>query len=66
MKMKIFSEEFRDGIEVDWPAVPREGELVSFAHRGGTSNLRVDHVRWYCTTEGFFEEVEVNLTFGES
>lgn len=63
MKIRLFSEDHRDGLEVDWPAVPREGELVAFRHRGGTSVLRVERVSWNVETDGSFSEVEIGLTY---
>jgi hypothetical protein len=63
MKVRIFSEEFPEGLEADWPAIPREGEIISFHHRGGTSNLKVNSVRWHVETDGKPIEVEIRLTF---
>lgn len=63
MKVLIFSEDTPDGLEADWPAIPREGEVVSFRHRGGTSNLGVRQVRWNVDTDGKPLEVEVHLTY---
>lgn len=63
MKVRIFSEEFREGLEADWPAIPREGEIVTFHHRGGASNLSVQSVRWLVETDGTPIEVEIHLTF---
>ncbi len=63
MKVRIFSEEFRQGLEADWPAIPREGEVVTFPHRGGGSNLRVESVLWHIETDGKPIEVEIHLSF---
>lgn len=63
MKVRIFSEDFPDGLEADWPAIPREGDLVTFNHRGGASNLSVQSVRWHVATDGAPVEVEIRLTF---
>lgn len=65
MKIRIISEEFPypKGLEVDWPALPRKGDIVCFHHRGGTSNLAVEEVRWQVETDGKPIEVEVHLTF---
>lgn len=63
MKVRIFSEEFPDGKEADWPAIPREGEIVTFHHRGGGSNLKVESVRWHFETDGAPHEVEIRLSF---
>jgi hypothetical protein len=63
MKVQIFSEEFPEGKEADWLAIPREGEVVTFHHRGGGSNLRVESVRWHVQTDGMPIEVEIRLTF---
>lgn len=63
MKVQVFSEEFPDGLECDWPAIPREGEIVTFHHRGGGSSLRVEQVRWHVETDGKPIEVEVRLSF---
>ena len=63
MKVRIFSAEFPDSLEVDWPAIPREGETVTFHHLGGASNLRVEVVRWHVTTDGIPLEVEIGLVF---
>lgn len=63
MKVRIYSEEFREGLEVDWPAIPREGEIVTFHHKGGGSNLKVERVQWHVETDGTPIEVEVHLTF---
>lgn len=63
MKVLIFSEDTPDGLEADWPAAPRKGEVVSFRHRGGTSNLEVREVRWNFDTDGKPLEVEIHLTY---
>lgn len=63
MKVKIFSEDYRDGLEADWPAIPRVGEYVSFDHKGGTDNLKVEDVLWAVGTDGSFEHVEIRLAF---
>lgn len=66
MKVVLFSEEFSpDGKEADWPAIPAVGDVVSFDHRGGTSNLGVRQVRWLADTEGNFKEAHIHLTFDE-
>jgi len=62
MKVRIFSEEFPKGLETDWSVIPREGEIVTFSHRGGGSNLRVASVRWHVETDGKPIEVEIHLT----
>ena len=64
MKVRIFSEEFGpDGIQADWPMIPRIDEIATFHHRGGGSNLKVNDIRWQFDTSGKFIEVEVYLTF---
>jgi hypothetical protein len=63
MKVRLFSEEFPDGREADWTAIPREGEIVTFHHRGGGSNLKVESVRRHVETDGTPIEVEIRLTF---
>lgn len=63
MKVRIFSEEFREGQEADWTAIPRQGDIVNFHHRGGGSNLKVESVVWNVDTDGKPIEVEVRLTF---
>lgn len=64
MKVRIFSEELPpEGKEVDWPTIPREGEIVTFHHPGGGSNLRVERVNWHVDTNGHPIEVQVYLSF---
>ena len=63
MRVRIYSEEFPAGQTADWPLIPREGEVVSFRHKGGTSNLGVREVCWSCDTDGKLEEVEIHLAF---
>lgn len=50
MKIIIFSEDFRDGMTVDWPVVPRIGEFVSFRYQGGTLKHRAESID-YVTDE---------------
>lgn len=64
MKVLIYSEDTPDGLEADWPAIPREGDVVTFLHRGGPSNLAVNEVRWNVSTNGEPVVVEIHLTYG--
>lgn len=63
MKVQIFSEDFEGGIEVDWPAVPREGEVVAFDFTGGVSVQGVESVQWVADADGNFLRVVINLTY---
>ena len=63
MKVIIFSENTRDGLEVDWPAIPAIGSYVRFDHRGGTDNLEVKSADWNVDTDGLFDHVELRLSF---
>lgn len=63
MKVEIYSEEYPDGLTADWPAIPREGEIVSFHHTGGVSDLRVESVRWHVETDGSPRLAEIHLSF---
>lgn len=63
MKVRIFSEDTPDGQAADWPVIPNKGEVVSYKHRGGTSNLGVRERRWQVDTDGQFIEVEIHLTY---
>ncbi|TIL84640.1 MAG: hypothetical protein E5Y73_32445 [Mesorhizobium sp.] len=63
MKFKIISEDFPDGLNVDWPAVPGTGDCVSFKFKGGTSTLHVERVDWACDADGGLIEVKVAITY---
>lgn len=63
MKVMIYGEDYRDGHEVDWPALPPVGGWVRFNHRGGTSNLQVERIDFAVTTDGAFVHAEVHLTY---
>ena len=63
MKVTIYSEDFRDGKEVDWPAIPREGDFVTFHHKGGNTKQKVVEVDWHVDTEGEPIEVLVSLSY---
>ncbi|MBN7759980.1 hypothetical protein JYP52_02440 [Nitratireductor aquibiodomus] len=63
MKITFLSEDHPDGLEVDWPEVPRIGDNVSFRHQGGTNTLRVFGVTWHADGAGEFESADVHLTY---
>ncbi|MCO5145543.1 MAG: hypothetical protein M9895_05105 [Aquamicrobium sp.] len=63
MKLTLYSEDFKDGRKVDWPAVPRVGEFVSFNYRGGTTTLSVDRIEYACDAESNVTEIDVHLTY---
>ncbi|MDX8496595.1 hypothetical protein RFN29_34370 [Mesorhizobium sp. VK22B] len=61
MKVTLISEDFRDGMQVDWPAIPRAGEFVSLRHIDGTAQYVVDGVEYVCDTNGVLTEARVDL-----
>lgn len=63
MKFKLFSEDFADGIEVDWPTVPRTGELVSINYAAATTNQLVSRVEYHADKDLGLAGIEVHLTF---
>lgn len=63
MKVRVFSEDYPDTVEFDWPAVPRVGDIVSFNHRGGRTNQSVAQIFWVFDANGEPVEVEVHLTY---
>jgi hypothetical protein len=63
MKIKLFSEDFKDGFEVDWPVIPHAGEFVSFRFKGGTNSLPVGNVEYVCDADGKLTECKVDLTY---
>lgn len=63
MKITFISEDHPRGLDVDWPAVPRVGDNVSFRYRGGTNTLRVMSVEFQADGDGVIEQVEVNLKY---
>lgn len=63
MKMVLVGEDHRNGLPVDWPTVPRAGELVEFRSRGGTTAQKVTSVSYECDEHGNLTEVTVHLTY---
>lgn len=63
MKVRLFSEDMRDGKDVDWPVMPREGDFVVFHHQGGANKLKVDCVVIHVDTDGTFDYVEVDMVY---
>ncbi|MGX9147216.1 hypothetical protein [Mesorhizobium sp. 128a] len=63
MKFKIFSEDYPDGLNVDWAAVPGTGDFVSLRYKGGTSKLTVDRVEYTFDVDEKSIEVAVYLTY---
>ncbi|WP_417426254.1 hypothetical protein [Hoeflea sp.] len=63
MKFKIYSEDFKDGIEVDWPAIPSEGEFVYIRYPGGTTTQRVCRVEYHADKELALTEINVHLKY---
>ena len=59
MRVVLYSEDIRDGLAADWPAIPRQGEFVALAGRG---TLKVGSVRWSVQKDGTPVEVELVLT----
>ena len=63
MKIVIISEDDPDGMDVNWPPVPRLGDLVSLSSRGGTTTYKVDRVFWEANGLGALEQVRVHLSY---
>lgn len=61
MKIKLIGEDFPDGLDVDWPAVPGTGDFVSVRYRGGTSKWRVHAVEYLADADHKLVSVEVEL-----
>lgn len=63
MKITFRSEDYKDGLEVDWPSIPRVGEFVTLVYSHGSNKLKVDEVNWACNGQGEFLGAEVHLSY---
>jgi hypothetical protein len=63
MKVRIFSEDYPNGLEADWSSIPSKGDIVTFDNAGGASNLEVDEVRWLVDRDRNLSGVELHLKY---
>lgn len=64
-KMVFYTADVPDGQVVDWPVVPRRGELIQIIHSTGEFTLTVDEVLYMANPKGEFEGIAVWLSQGE-
>jgi hypothetical protein len=65
MQMVLYSEDWADGREVDWPIVPRQGELVQFSGPEGETMQFVSEVIYVANEDGSLRGISVWLSYGE-
>lgn len=63
MMITFIGEDFKDGLEVEFPAVPRVGDLVGIKGPGGRTVQKVFRVEWDISDHNRFHGVEVHLTY---
>ena len=61
MQVTFYSEDDPQGLTAEWPAIPREGDLIEFSKANGTSLLKVDSVKFHANHDGTFHSVDVHL-----
>lgn len=62
MEITFLNEHFSQGLTVDWPIIPRPGDLLSFQYEGGTSLMHVDNVVYNTRNDGELDSVSVQLS----
>lgn len=63
MKIILIGEDFPDGLQVDWPAVPGTGDTVSLRWRGGTTTQKVTAVHYETDGDNVLKQVTVTLEY---
>jgi len=63
MMITFIGEDFKDGLEVEFPAVPRVGDLVGIRGPGGRTVQTVSRVEWDISDQDRFHGVEVHLSY---
>lgn len=63
MRVIIYSEDNLDGLVVDWPVIPRQGEIVRTALPAGVTHQSVRSVEYNMTEAGELDSVLVHLVY---
>jgi hypothetical protein len=63
MKIKLISEDFPAGLDVEWPFAPGTGDTVAFRNAGGTTVQRVALVQYESDAAGNLQSVTIHLEY---